>query len=125
MVRFELEGIDAAVGALSGALEQELVAAMHESTRVVADSAAARHEYTNRSGRLQARTVPGGVSGSFVVGIRGDVLGDTRYGGFVEFGTSRSRPYPYLRPAYDRETPRVVAIFDAALATAVSRAGWV
>lgn len=115
--------IDLAIAEMLAALDVEMPAAMGTATRAVADEAAARHPYQNRTGRLQSRTVPGIVTGLASRGrVTGQVLGDTRYGSFVNDGTSRNRPYPFLEPALARKEGEVDAIFDAALERAAARA---
>lgn len=61
------------------------------------------------SGRLRGsiRWVPGDAAGAFVVSVQvvadtgavATIGSDVEYSGYVEQGTSRARPYPYLRPA--------------------------
>lgn len=115
--------VDQAIAELSAAIEQELPKGALEGARVVAEEAATNHPYTNRTGRLQSRTQAGRVRGSALRGlIRAEVLGDTRYGGFVEDGTSRSRPYPYLAPAWRRREPDFARALDASLELAALRA---
>ncbi len=115
--------VDQAIAELSAAIEQELPKGALEGARVVAEEAATNHPYTNRTGRLQSRTQAGRVRGSALRGlIRAEVLGDTRYGGFVEDGTSRSRPYPYLAPAWRRREPDFARAIEASLELAALRA---
>lgn len=115
--------VDQAIAELSAAIEQELPKGALEGARVVAEEAATNHPYTNRTGRLQSRTQAGRVRGSALRGlIRAEVLGDTRYGGFVEDGTSRSRPYPYLAPAWRRREPDFARALEASLELAALRA---
>lgn len=62
-----------------------------------------------QTGRLRSgiRWLPGDAAGAFVVcvqvvadtGAVATIGTDVEYGGFVEQGTSRARPYPYLQPA--------------------------
>lgn len=115
--------VDRAIAELSAAIEQELPKGALEGARVVAEEAATNHPYTNRTGRLQSRTQAGRVRGSALRGlIRAEVLGDTRYGGFVEDGTSRNRPYPYLAPAWRRREPDFARALEASLELAARRA---
>lgn len=117
--------LERAVGELQASLERELAAGMLTVARMVADEAATRHPYTNRTGTLQRRTVAGRVRGSLRVGHwTAEVLGDTPYGGFVEFGTSRNRPYPYLVPAWGRRADDAAATIGRSLEDAARRAGW-
>jgi len=115
--------VERAIAELSAAIEQEVPRGALDGARIVAEEAATNHPYTNRTGRLQNRTQAGRVRGSALRGlIRAEVLGDTRYGGFVEHGTSRSRPYPYLGPAWVRRQDDFARAVDAALERAVVRA---
>lgn len=41
------------------------------------------------------------------------------YGKFIEFGTSRMKERPFLRPAYDQSVTRIKALFRALYAKAV------
>lgn len=104
-------------------LDEELARAALDGARIVAEEAASNHPYTNRTGRLQSRTQAGRVTGTASRGaVRVDVLGDTRYGGFVEHGTSRSRPYPYLGPAWVRREGDFARVIEAALERGLVRA---
>lgn len=115
--------LDAQFASLSAMLDDEARAAMLEGARLVADEAAAHHPYTNRTGRLQSRTVVGRVRGNASRGrVSAEVLGDTRYGSFVEEGTSRSRPYPYLAPAAAAKGDEVAEGVAEACARAMERA---
>lgn len=115
--------VERAIAEMLGAIEQELPKGALDGARIVAEEAATNHPYTNRTGRLQSRTQSGRVRGSALRGlIRAEVLGDTRYGGFVEHGTSRSRPYPYLGPAWVRRQDDFARAVDAALERAAVRA---
>ncbi len=115
--------VERAIAEMLGAIEQELPKGALDGARIVAEEAATNHPYTNRTGRLQSRTQAGRVRGSALRGlIRAEVLGDTRYGGFVEHGTSRSRPYPYLGPAWVRRQDDFARAVEAALERAAVRA---
>ena len=115
--------VERAIAEMLGAIEQELPKGALDGARIVAEEAATNHPYTNRTGRLQSRTQAGRVRGSALRGlIRAEVLGDTRYGGFVEQGTSRNRPYPYLGPAWVRRQDDFARAVDAALERAAVRA---
>lgn len=49
--------------------------------------------------------------------VTADVGPTVDYGAYVEFGTSRQSPQPYLTPAFERRTPAL----DAALTAAANR----
>ena len=115
--------VDLLISELLASLDEEVPAAMNAAARLVADDAANQHPYQNRTGRLQSRTVPGVVRGLVSRGlVTGEVLGDTPYGSFVDQGTSRNRPYPFLEPAFARKEPEVDALLDNALERAATRA---
>lgn len=46
-------------------------------------------------------------------GLSATVSDGTTYGIFVEFGTRRQRPQPFLRPAYEKNRPRLIANLKA------------
>ena len=114
--------IEPLVGELLAALDEEVSAGVLAGGRVVAEEAATNHPYTNRTGTLQSRTQAGVVHGRASRGVvHIDVLGDTRYGGFVEHGTSRNRPYPYLGPAWLRREEDFARIVDEAIERGLRR----
>lgn len=108
--------VEPLIGALLAAVDEEVASGALQGARVVAEEAATNHPYQNRTGRLQSRTQAGTVSGrASRGGVQVEVLGDTRYGSFVEEGTSRNRPYPYLAPAWARREGDFARIIDAAI----------
>jgi HK97 gp10 family phage protein len=56
-----------------------------------------------RTGRLQRSVKVVRIESCFYL-----VGSDVEYAGFVEFGTSRMRAQPFLRPAWDRAHPRAL-----------------
>ena len=62
----------------------------------------------------------GGASGSIFRGYRVEVFARMPYASFVDEGTSRSRPYPYLWPAWQRREAWAEGVVNAALAQAVN-----
>lgn len=55
----------------------------------VANEAKSVHRYTNRTYLLESRTTTGRVDGLFMRGtLRVQILGNTKYGGYLEDGTS-------------------------------------
>lgn len=114
--------VEPLIGALLAAIDEEVDRGALEGARVVAEQAATVHPYTNRTGTLQRRTQAGTVSGRASRGkVSVDVLGDTPYGGFVEDGTSRSRAYPYLAPAWRAKQEDFARIVDGALERGLAR----
>lgn len=75
------------------------------SQAAVANEARGNHPYTDRTQNLTNAIAPGKIT----VGLNfmsGEVVAQKEYAEFVEQGTSRSRPFPYLGPALLREIPR-------------------
>jgi hypothetical protein len=64
----------------------------------VVNEARSNHPYTDRSVNLTNSIQPGPVNVGRLV-IQGEVQANMEYASFVEAGTSRSRPFPYLAPA--------------------------
>ena len=120
-----LEGFEEAATALLAALEEEMPGAVDEVARGIAEEAAANHPYSNRTGLLEQRTVAGATEGRFSEDdLRGEVLGDTRYGRFVDEGTSRMAARPFLAPAEQRKQGASGEALEAGLRRAAERAGW-
>lgn len=99
-----------AVAAMRATTDHELIFALMEGAEVVAASAQTAHVYRNRTGRLEARTRAESVSGSMANGYRIRVVGATRYGSFLEEGTSRIQGYAFLLPAWERVGDAVAAM---------------
>lgn len=108
---------------MSGA--DDMQALSHDLTRVgvtgvVRAGTVLRKAVTDIQGRAQtlAPVDTGNLRGSITsevgrdgAAIRGEVGPTANYGRYVEEGTSRQRPQPYLRPATDAVLPS----YDAAL----------
>lgn len=64
--------------------------------------------------RNSINTTTTGMSGNDFTGPIGAVVGpEVRYGVFVELGTARMAPQPYLGPAFDEVEPTFVSALDA------------
>jgi hypothetical protein len=114
--------VEPLIGAILASVDDAVAEGALDGARVVAEQAAAVHPYTNRTGNLQRRTQAGRVVGRASRGlVRVDVLGDTRYGSFVEEGTSRNRAYPYLAPAWLVRESDFARIVDEALTRGLER----
>ena len=117
-----LVGVDAWVADLSADLTTELAAGMERSGELVAAAARAQHDYINRTGTLEERTMVGGpvVTTDASVSIR--VVADTRYASYIESGTSRIRPRLFLAKAAERSEPAIIGEMNAALERAGDKA---
>ncbi len=114
--------VEPLIGAILASVDDAVAEGALDGARIVAEQAAAVHPYTNRTGNLQRRTQAGRVVGRASRGlVRVDVLGDTRYGSFVEEGTSRNRAYPYLAPAWLVRESDFARIVDEALTRGLER----
>lgn len=81
-------------------------AAMAVVTKKAAEDAQRNHTFRNRTGNLESSIIPLPVEtdGSQVVGAVNATASSKagmEYAPYVEFGTSRSAPYPFLRPAVE------------------------
>lgn len=81
-------------------VETAVAAAVGQVTIDIANDAKINHSFTNRTGNLEnsIQPLPVKVNGNI---IEGGVNAGMDYSGFVEFGTSKSAPYPYLTPAVE------------------------
>lgn len=121
-VTVDLLGLDAFVAELSAALDDELPTAMDNTAEAVAATARAEHPYTDRTGDLTASIQALPAQGSAMGGtLHGLVMAGTEYASFVEKGTSRSAPYPYLEPAAAAMDPRLGQEGQLALQRVVAR----
>ena len=117
----------AAAEAMRSAVVRALPAALASGGRLVGFYAKANHPYTNRTFRLQTNTKYQATEGSFASGYRVRVHGNTFYGSYVEEGTrnedgsQRTRPYPYLAPAWQHERDTVAEIVAASMVGAIER----
>lgn len=117
-----LVGVDAWASELKGALAEELAEGMTRGGEMVAAEARANHDYENRSGDLEERTMVGGPATTTANRVSIPVVGDTPYGKWIEEGTSRIRPRRFLANALTRRLSGVVAEVNVALHRAGERA---
>lgn len=66
-----------------------------------------------RDGKILAPVDTGNLENSISTsvehgGLAAEIGPTANYGHYVEFGTSRMSPQPYMRPAFDRNTPGLV-----------------
>ncbi|MDT8901167.1 HK97-gp10 family putative phage morphogenesis protein [Anaeroselena agilis] len=102
------------IKAFGSAAEAGAVAAMATVTGEIAEYAQANHSFQNRTGNLEASIHPLPVEkeGEQIVGA---VKAGMEYAAHVEFGTSRSAPYPYLVPAVEANKQNLLDTTAAAL----------
>jgi hypothetical protein len=101
-------------------IDGEMLPAMLDVAEGVVEDMKTGHTFTNRTGRLEGSMAHGGAAGSLLRGYRVEVFAKTRYASYVDQGTSRSRPYPYLWPAWERREDWATRVVDEALARAVA-----
>lgn len=112
-------GVDAWLSDLEGALAEELAAGMERAGEMVAAEARNTHDYENRTGTLEERTMVGGPVTTTANHVTVLIVADTRYASFIEDGTSRIRPRRFLAKAAERRASGM----DAEMAVALHRAG--
>ena len=117
-----LVGVDAWAAALSAACVEELAAGMERSAEMVAAEARRQHDYNNRTGLLEERTMVGGPVVTTANHVVGKVVADTRYGSYIEDGTEHIRPRRFLALAAEHRMSGIVAEMDVALHRAGARA---
>jgi hypothetical protein len=109
-----------AINAMTAAIEGEMLPLMLDVAEGVVTDAKTGHTFTNRTGRLERSIRHGAATGNLRRGYRVDVLGATPYGSFVEDGTSRSAPYPYLWPAWERREAWAEQLVEGTIVTAIN-----
>lgn len=124
-VRIRFAGGDEALDDLFTALDRELSNGLQRAAELVALQASTTHPYTDRTGGLSRSIQAAPVIGSIAThNLRGVVVAGEDYASFVEEGTSRSRPYPYLAPAAAAVDAAISTEGEKALEAAARRAGW-
>lgn len=121
-------GVDAWVESLEAALTEEIADGMTRAAEMVAVEARSTHDYENRTGRLEERTMVGGVPLTTANRVTIKVVADTRYASYIEDGTKnaddseRIRPRRFLAKAAERRTSGIAAELSVALHRAAERA---
>ena len=117
--RFEAEPWAASLSALSGALDEELSAAIARGADVVAFDAKADHPYGDYSGNLTRTTKAYAPRGRFSRGdLRVEVVAREVYASYV-----KSRRGDWLMQSFVRQEARIDHEVETALDAAVRRAG--
>lgn len=113
-----LSGVEAWLAAAAQAADEGARQGMHAVDGLVADEARRAHPYQNRTTDLQNATQPGAVGGSLLSrSLRGQVVGDTPYGEYVE--ERHSRQFAFLLPAFLRKQNEAGEAMSAALDAAL------
>lgn len=77
--------------------------AVRATAASIVSDAKRNHTFQNQTGNLENSI---GFDATKDTGGTTAVAGPTAaYGAFVEYGTSRSRPHPFMGPAFDRQLP--------------------
>lgn len=120
------------VSGVLAAFEAEMTTALldgaYEGAKIVAEEAAQRHPYTDRTGALTAGigAEPATLTSGWRLTVR--VVARKRYASFVDEGTKnkdgsqRNQPYPFLEPAYQRRMSGFVAALEVAMAQGAKKA---
>jgi len=112
-----LNDVRAAIGKYGKNLAQEIVDITGQVQALVVNDARMNHPYTDRTGNLTQSIQPGPVEATERM-VSGVIEARMQYASFVEFGTSRARPFPFLVPAMLRIIPRYRESVKAAIAKA-------
>jgi len=107
-----MESLKRAISAAPDVVKKEASRAIRESTIAVADRM--RRLAPVRSGALKAAIATKLPTGSGLVGLV--FFDDPRvfYWKFLEYGTVRIPPRPFVRPSAEAEAPRYIARMEAA-----------
>lgn len=99
-----MEQLNKLFTSLDGMTKEAVSAGLLLFTKDVAEYARQNHPYQNQTGNLEISTqaMPVEVEDGKLVGV---VKAGMGYAPNVEFGTSRSAPYPFLTPAVNALSP--------------------
>ena len=101
-------------------LMKELVDITGKVQALVVNEAKLHHPYTDRTGHLTDSIQVGPVLVSDKL-IEGVVEARMEYASYVEFGTSRAKPYPFMVPALLKNIPKFRASVNAAILRAKAK----
>lgn len=123
MFRATLDGIEEALQELEDETLSALPGIVETWAQGAAQHARAEHPYTDRTGNLTAsiEALPARTVGDRV---EGGVVAGAIYASYVDEGTDRSRPYPFMEPAAQATEPYVDEIAERGLRAATTAAGW-
>lgn len=121
---FDTREVRDAFASLASGLDEALEGAVRAGAAVVVQQAKSQHSYRDRTGRLTRSIRAYAPRGRFTRGtLAVEIIADTPYASYVERGTSRSRAYPYLTPAWERSDAYFAMYARDALEEAVRAAG--
>lgn len=123
MFTARLDGIEEALQELEDEVMEALPGIVTQWAQGAAQHARAEHPYTDRTGDLTAsiEALPARTMGDRV---EGGVVAGMDYASFVDEGTSRARPYPYMEPAAAATQDYAEEVAERGLRTATTAAGW-
>lgn len=108
-------GLAEALRELRQGVERATRATLEAHADRIAGIARADHPYQDRTGRLTRSLKRGRATGHALDGSLSVYVGAwTEYASFVEYGTVRARPYPYLEPAAVEAEPYLTLEADQA-----------
>ena len=111
-----LNGLDELIAEFTAGVDEGLRVAFSQTAAGIASTARADHPYTDRTGDLTASTEGLPAQGSAMQGtLRGAVVAGMDYASYVEQGTTRSAPYPFLGPAGDANDGYLAELGEEAL----------
>lgn len=120
----DADAADLGLRRLRDTVDDELEHAVYRAGVRIEQYAKGHHPFQNRTGRLEASIQAIRPSGKASVGtLQGGVHVSMPYASFVEHGTSRNRPYPYLYPAAEALEEFYHRDVEDSLERAVRRAG--
>lgn len=79
-------------------IARELAVAADVTTKLIVNEAKQNHPYMDRTGNL-TQSIQQGVIVILDDGVDATVEARQPYASYVEFGTARSKPYPFMWPA--------------------------
>lgn len=98
-------------------LEQDIAVASSAAEKQVRDTVRRGAFEIQARGRVLCPVRTGNLRNSISVDFRGsnahvaqaEIGPEANYGGFVELGTERQAPQPYMGPAFDQVEPSIIA----------------
>jgi HK97 gp10 family phage protein len=94
----------------------EIYQAVATVQAVVVNEAKLNHPYTDRTTNL-TKSIQAGVVEIQDDTVSAEIKAEAEYASFVEMGTSRSKPYPFLTPAIERHQSTFFRALQRAMRT--------